>query len=231
MGKGWIKIHRQITDWEWYDEPNTFRVFFHLLVKANHKQNNYRGVLIEAGQIMTGLDKLAKETGLTLQKVRTSLNRLKSTNEITINSSTQGTIVQIVNYSKYQVVTDEQQTDNKPITNEQQTNNKPITTNKNDNKEENEENEEVVFNFKQSFLDYGFAPQLVTDFLKVRSKKKATNSETAYKAFIKVIEDCNAVNKNTILAKCVEKSWAGVEREWLENSGVIKKKEKWRSPG
>lgn len=141
MSKGWIKIHRQITEWEWYDEPNTFRVFFHLLVKANHKQAKYRGVTIEAGQIMTGLDRLASETKLSVQKVRTSLSRLKSTNEITVHSSTQGTIIQIVNYSKYQVVTDDQQTINKPITNDQQTNNKPITTNKNDNNEENEKNE------------------------------------------------------------------------------------------
>ena len=100
--------------------------------------------MIEAGQIMTGFDRLASETGLTLQKVRTSLNRLKSTNEITVKSSTQGTIIQIVNYSKYQVATDEQQTSNKPITNEQQTDNKPITTNKNDNNEDNEKNEKEI---------------------------------------------------------------------------------------
>ena len=138
MDQGWIKIHRQILNWEWYDEPNTFRVFFHLLLKANHKPNNYRGVLIEAGQIMTGFDKLASETSLSVQKVRTSLNRLKTTNEITINSTTKGTIIQIVNYKKYQVVTDKQQTDNKPVTNEQQTDNKPSTTNKNEKNKENE---------------------------------------------------------------------------------------------
>jgi len=138
MSKGWIKIHRQITDWEWYDEPNTFRLFFHLLLKANHKQNKYRGVTIEVGQIMTGFDKLANETGLTLQKVRTSINRLKSTNEITIKTSSKGSIIQIVNYKKYQVVTDEEQTTNKQITNDQQTNDKQITTNKNDNNDNND---------------------------------------------------------------------------------------------
>jgi len=141
MDLGWIKIHRQIIDWEWYDEPNTFRMFLHLLLKANHKPNKYRGVLIEAGQIMTGLDLLSRETSLSIQKVRTSLNRLKSTNEITIKSSSKGTIIQIVNYEKYQVVTDKQQTNNKPSTNEQQTNNKPSTTNKNVNNIKNDKNE------------------------------------------------------------------------------------------
>lgn len=155
MSRGWIKIHRQITEWEWYDEPNTFRLFFHLLLKANHKPNKYRGVMIEIGQIMTGFDRLASETGLTLQKVRTSINRLKSTDEITVESSTQGTIIQIVNYSKYQVATDEQQTDNKPATGEQQTDNKPITTNKNDNNVDNENNDkEKNIPSEQDFLNY-----------------------------------------------------------------------------
>jgi hypothetical protein len=56
----------------------------------------------------------------------------------------------------------------------------------------------------------------------VRKAKKATNTETAYKSFIKVIEDCKDVDKNIILTKCVEKSWAGVQRDWLENVGLIK---------
>lgn len=223
MSKGWIKIHRRITEWEWYDEPNTFRIFFHLLLKANHKPNNYRGVLIEAGQVMTGLDKLASETRLTPQKVRTSLNRLKSTNEITVKSNTQGTIIQIVNYNKYQITADDQQTDNKRITNQQQTDNKPITTNNNVNNEENGENkEETIFNFKKSLLDYGFKKKLVVEWLRVRKKKKLTDSETAYKAFITVIEKASTTDKDTILEKCVEKSWGGLEYDWLINVGLVK---------
>jgi hypothetical protein len=129
--QGWVKIHRQILEWEWYDEPNTFRLFFHLLLKANHKEKSYRGVIIKVGQVMTGLSLLATETKLSVQKIRTSLNKLKSTNEITINSTAQGTIIQLVNYKKYQLATNE-------ITNEQQTNNKQVTTNKNVNNDKKE---------------------------------------------------------------------------------------------
>ena len=129
MSKGWVKIHRQIINWEWYDEPNTFRLFFHLLLKANHKPRKYRGAIIDVGQVMTGLDLLSKETGLSVQKIRTSLERLKSTNEITIKSSNKGTIIQIVKYKDYQILTSD-------ITNEQQTTNKQLTTNKNVKNEE-----------------------------------------------------------------------------------------------
>ena len=128
MSNGWIKIHRQILEWEWYDEPNTLRLFLHLLLKANHKPRNYRGVNIKEGQIMTGYDKLAKELNLSTQKIRTSISKLKSTSEITSVSTSQGTIIQIVKYKDYQVVTSK-------LTDEQQTDNKPITTNKNVKKE------------------------------------------------------------------------------------------------
>jgi len=97
-------------------------------------------------------------------------------------------------------------------------------TRKDDTKGEETIKDKIIFNFKNSLLSYGFEEQLVVDWLKVRKSKNATNSETAYKAFIKVIELCNTVDKDIILAKCVEKSWAGVEKEWLINAGVIKKK-------
>ncbi len=134
---GWVKIHRQILEWEWYDDINTCRLFFHLLIKANHKERNYKGKVVSVGETLTGLDKLSCETNLSVQQIRTSLNKLKSTNEITINSSPQGTVIKVVNYGKYQVATSE-------ATDEQQTNNKRVTTNKNDNKEKKEN--KVVIN-------------------------------------------------------------------------------------
>jgi len=78
------------------------------------------------------------------------------------------------------------------------------------------------FVIKKALLDYGFKENLVSDWLKVRKKKRLTDSETAYNSFIKVIERASTVDKNTILEKCVEKSWGGLEYEWLINAGLIK---------
>ena len=39
---GYIKLHRSIMDWRWYDDPNTFRMFVHLLLKANHAAKDWR---------------------------------------------------------------------------------------------------------------------------------------------------------------------------------------------
>jgi hypothetical protein len=127
---GWIKLHRQILEWEWYSDNNTFRLFLHLLLKANHKEKRYKGLLLQSGSILTSRDILAIETGLSVRQVRTALTRLNSTNELTIKTSTQGTIIHIVNYQKYQIESNE-------MTNERPTNDQQTTTNKNDKKEKN----------------------------------------------------------------------------------------------
>ena len=113
---GWIRIHRQILEWEWYNDINCFRVFTHLIIKANYKEKRYKGIELKEGSIITSRDLLAQETGLSPQQIRTTLTKLKSTNEITIETSSKGTIIQVVNYAKYQVPTNE-------LTDEQPTNN------------------------------------------------------------------------------------------------------------
>lgn len=125
---GWIKLHRQILEWEWYSDNNCFRLFLHLLLKANHKEKRFKGIELKVGSIVTSRDLLARETGLSSQQIRTALNKLISTNEITSETSSQGTILQIVSYEKYQVATNE-------ITNEQPTSNQQSTTNNNVKKE------------------------------------------------------------------------------------------------
>lgn len=122
--EGWIKLHRRFLEWEWYDDNNTKILFLHLLLKANHKDKKYRGQIVRRGSLLTGRELLSKETGLSVMQVRTSLTKLKSTNEIAIKSSSQGTEIQVVKYNDYQVVTSE-------LTNEQPTSNQRVTTNKN----------------------------------------------------------------------------------------------------
>lgn len=73
-----------------------------------------------------------------------------------------------------------------------------------------------IFSFERSLLDYGFDRQLVTDWLKVRKTKKATNTETAFKNFIAEIEQ-RTCNINEILEVCVEKSWSGFKWSWIDN--------------
>lgn len=144
---GWIKIHRRLLQWEWYSDTNTVRLFLHLLLNANYEDKRWRGFEIKRGQLVTGRLKLSEETNLSQQQVRTCLERLKSTNEITIKTTNKYTVITINKYEEYQQTGQENnqeinQQDNQQITNKQPTNNQQITTTKeykNNKKERNKE--------------------------------------------------------------------------------------------
>jgi hypothetical protein len=131
--EGFIKIHRKLLEWEWYDDNNVKVLFLHLLLKANYKDKKYRGETLKAGTILTGRDILANELSLSVQQVRTALKKLELTNELTIKTTRKGTKIQIVNYRKYQLATNR-------ATNEQPTDNQQATTNKKGKKEKKEKN-------------------------------------------------------------------------------------------
>lgn len=135
MNNGWIKLHRSLLDWEWFDEPNTFRLFMYCLLRANHKPKNYRGKLVQVGSFLTSREALSHDTGLSERQVRTALDNLKTTNELTIVSSRQGTVIHVNNYELYQSATNEttDQTSNKRPTSDQQT-----TSNNNEKNNKNE---------------------------------------------------------------------------------------------
>ncbi len=117
LENGWLKIHRKIVDWEWYSDAKTFRVFLHLLLTANHEERRFRGQTIGKGELVTGRKILAKTLMISEQSVRTSLEHLKSTNEITIKSTKDFSIIKLNNWDKYQE-------GNQQI-NQQSTNNQP----------------------------------------------------------------------------------------------------------
>lgn len=125
---GFITVHRQITDWEWYSDLNTRSLFLHLLIVANHAPSKWRGHDILRGQRLTSYETLSRESALSVQSVRTSLSRLKSTGEITTKSTSSFTLITIINYDTYQSVgakpnKQSNKQSNKPLTNDQQTSN------------------------------------------------------------------------------------------------------------
>lgn len=136
--QGYIAIHRKILNWEWFKEPNHFHVFSYLLLMAQHKDTNYKGIFIPKGSLLTSIKSICDGTGLKTQVVRTILKRLNLTKELTIKSTSKWTIISIVHWSDYQR---NNKVSNKQLTNGQQTTNKQLTTFNNDNNVNNENNE------------------------------------------------------------------------------------------
>lgn len=98
----YIKLFREILDWEWWHDINTFRVFIFLLLKANWKDCTWKGVLVKRGEYVSSYDKLAEDTDLTRDEVRTAIKHLKCTTEITTRSTRKFTVFTVVNYDLYQ---------------------------------------------------------------------------------------------------------------------------------
>lgn len=121
---GWIKIHYKFLSWEWFQDDGMVRLFINLLLRANYQPKKWKGMAIERGQLVTGRKQLCLETGLSEQTVRTCLQRLEDTGEITRKSTSRFSIVTICNYDTYQYednVTNQQLTNNQPTTNQQLT--------------------------------------------------------------------------------------------------------------
>lgn len=124
LGKGFIKIDRKITTWRWYQDANTFRVFFHLLLTANYEDRDFEDITVRRGQRVASRATLARELSISEQNVKTALKHLELTNEITSTATKKYTVFTIKNYEKYQAVTN-RITNDQPTPNQQLTNDQP----------------------------------------------------------------------------------------------------------
>jgi len=81
--------------------------------------------------------------------------------------------------------------------------------------EEQEEDKPNVFVFKSALVELGIEPKIVSEWLKVRKNKKLTNTETAFNLIKKEIQK-SGLTPNECIKIAVEKSWGGIDAEWLE---------------
>ena len=78
---GFIKVHRKLIQWGWYQDHVVKDLFLHLLLTASFKESEWMGRTIQKGQVITSNKHLAEELGFSVQQIRTALNKLKSTGE------------------------------------------------------------------------------------------------------------------------------------------------------
>lgn len=128
MGKGYIKLNREIQDsWLWNEKPfSRAQAWIDLLLLANYKDKKelYRGNLVyrKRGQVACSMLWLSKRWGWSREKVKKFLTTLVQDEMATIETTTQATTITIENYAKWQDCTtteptaQRQPTDNPPTT-------------------------------------------------------------------------------------------------------------------
>ena len=89
-----VKLNRKILDWKWYQDGTTFRVFVHLILKANVFDNDFQNIAGDLG--------FYKNSNINVEPIRTAIRHLKKTGEITTERIQKGLLITINNYEKYQ---------------------------------------------------------------------------------------------------------------------------------
>lgn len=206
MDNGWIKLHRKICDWEWYSDHNTFRVFIYLLLHCNFEPHRFRGYDVPIGSGVFGLISLAENTGLSVRSVRTALTHLKSTNEVTIKTTSKFSIISIVKWDDYQQERHaERQTSDKQSTSKRQASDNTIRT----KEDKNGRNEEYIPRPADVSI------QVWEDFIKLRKQKRSPLTETAIH---RIAQEAGKVGwtLEQALTECCARGWQGFKATWIE---------------
>ena len=72
------------------------------------------------------------------------------------------------------------------------------------------------FDFKQSLIEIGVAPEVAEDWMQVRKVAKATNTETAFNRIKHEIEK-SGLSANECITIAVSRSWRGFQADWVAN--------------
>jgi len=100
---GWIKLHKTLKDWEWYDDHNATRLLVHLLLSVNYEDKTWKGQTIKAGSCVTSWENLAKEIGLSVKQTRTAMAKLEGSKEVARYTTNKWQAISLVKWDKLQV--------------------------------------------------------------------------------------------------------------------------------
>lgn len=177
--KGFIALYRQFTEWEWYDDANTMRLFIHCLLLANYKDKKWRGKLIKRGSFITSQPKLAHSLKLSIMQIRNSLRKLKSTGELTVYPTADYSVIVVNNYNQFQ---ENNSLTNRQKTKKEQSSNSLITTTNNINKEINNNNIISLSNKKEDLLKN--EREILKNYLLNKKRSKPIEDVDAYIALL-----------------------------------------------
>lgn len=90
----WVKLHRSLIDWEWWDDHNATRLLICLLLSVNYEDKKWKGVEVKAGSMVLSWETLSHKSHLTVKQCRTAMSKLEKSGEVTRETT-----------NKYQVVT------------------------------------------------------------------------------------------------------------------------------
>lgn len=106
MDKGYIKLFRDLREWEWYQDDSAVMLLVHLLITVNYEDKKWKGIIVPSGSVMTSWEKLASELNWSVKRVRNNMKKLEDCGEVTREYIRQGQVngqlVSLVKWDKHQ---------------------------------------------------------------------------------------------------------------------------------
>jgi hypothetical protein len=155
MQRGYVKLWRKSIDAGWLSNHKLWAFWCWALMKASHKEYDMvvgcQQVHLMPGEFIFGLNKASEELEMSIRSIRTILDFLKKSKNMTIKTTNKFSIISIVNWDTYQ--SDKNENDNQ--NDKQPTNNRQTTDNKQECKElKNEKNKEYTADFLKFYSAY-----------------------------------------------------------------------------
>ena len=229
--QSYIKLFRSVLDWDWWDDVSVKLLWITILLSANWKDKKWRGIVIKKGSFFTSLDHLSKKAGLSVRQTRTALEKLKSTGEVTIETTSHGTLITVENWEKFQGyepnatsestsgLTSERQATDKRATNERQ----QLKKDKNNKKDK----KDIYSSLRSEYISKESAEELekaLSDFEQMRKSIKKPMTDGARNLLVnnlKKLAGDDTGKMVAILEQSILNSWAGVYE--LKGSGNVRK--------
>lgn len=204
--KGFVQLHRKITDSWITEDPMALALWVRILVEATHKSRKvfYKGANydLKPGDLLFGLNRWSEKTGISREVIRKRIDMMESDGMITRSKHPKISIVSITNWHDYQcantVTTRKQHADNTLTTLSEHKYN-------NVNNENNEDNVKDIGKRKR------FAPPQVQDVSSYFAEQGSTPQEA--QKFVDFYE-----SKGWMVGKSKMKDWKASARNWIRRN-------------
>jgi hypothetical protein len=106
VNEGWVKVHRKLLDNPIFKDSESVHLMIYSILKANHEDKdilwNGKRIVVRRGQFISGLRKIAKETGISIKKIRSRSQLFENLKIWHTQKAHTHSLITICNYEKYQ---------------------------------------------------------------------------------------------------------------------------------
>lgn len=99
---GYVKLNRNLLEWRWYRDANTTRVFLHLLLSANFKDQPFENIIVRRGEVATSYGAMAEALHISARQARTAVTHLKVSGTVSVKQYSKFQVISILSWDLYQ---------------------------------------------------------------------------------------------------------------------------------